>query len=680
MDPLIRPDNFAEDVAAFLKAQEPTRNYWVAVWAVDLAYCYGNQWRTAVWTPSIGAAHVLNIKQILDPDSKDIRVALNKVRENVEKTVSKIAPRDIEPRIVPSGMYSPEDRDAAEVAAVIHQYVQGECGGLAKVRSASKGRVVIGDWFVKACLRYRGSTPVVDPLGAQQPATGSAPTTLMDRDVVWYDVFPGEITVDFSNPSADLQDHGIFVHSQIRSVDWVKTHFGKDIETKCTLSELLRTHETIHAITAGGIGVSPGMFGDSKEPAVVLHEVYMQDPSRPNEWPIFGVLADGLEGEQKNTQLQEIIRGPNPFRGLPFMHMRCYEVPGRLYGYGQVRVQINAQDILNHLYSQLLRYTTTICNMPWLTDASTLSNESRKQLQSNRWNRVIEVNLNTHPNAKMPELSRPPDIPQIIPTMMAQVTAGMRDSTFLSDVAFGRVSARGEAAEAIRERADLSDSVFKNIADDDEQRLPPFLKLTIDAAARHWTPLRLDQATDGQFSREQLMAFQQSDIISNLSIRIAPGTLMPKTPREQRDENDRALNLQLAAPENVRFNEWFKLGATPDLVEANAWEAETRDCELILRTAQQAPVYQGEAHLTRVRVIDMYMNVPSTRARYGEAVMALLYEHKLAHLQMQSEEDQMMAMLTTPAMPGGVMPPEEMAGAPEAPPEVNAPNEMTAAA
>ena len=49
-------------------------------------------------------------------------------------------------------------------------------------------------------------------------------------------------------------------------------------------------------------------------PAVVLHEVYMQDPQRPGEWPRWFLLADGLKDGKRNNEFTLVMAGENPFR------------------------------------------------------------------------------------------------------------------------------------------------------------------------------------------------------------------------------------------------------------------------------------------------------------------------------------------------------------------------------
>lgn len=134
---------------------------------------------------------------------------------------------------------------------------------------------------------------------------------------------------------------------------------------------------------------------------------------------------------------------PNPYNDgrFPFYLLKCYDVPFKFWGEGEVAKLLSPQTYINDLMNQIIDNAKLTANMPWVLDKN--SGIGKGQL-TNRPGLIVRKN----PGSEVKRLA-PPPMPNYVQEMIGVLKSDIETISGIHDVTQGRKPGSISAASAI---------------------------------------------------------------------------------------------------------------------------------------------------------------------------------------------------------------------------------------
>ena len=386
----------------------------IAFWAIQLAYARGQQWRRAQ-TTTTGTVTNRYLKEVINPDRKDVRVSLNLIEGDITKADSRLTANEIPFDVLPSNSAASTARVSS---AVGEEYLRQQALHLAllpKYQWCSFMRTILGSHLLKLVFR-----------------TGKDGNR-------WYDIAaidPWQITLDPTNRSPDIANcHEFVMHTYAAPADLIAEQYKIDLKPLATMGQLMQAEEMLSRV-AQLERPHAGRY-QSKRKGILIHELCTA--SRPGVYDQLAIIGCGLGDKTQRIDRKVLWAGPNPFAGLPFMKLDMFWRDSSPWSKGVPGRSISAQDIFNLSLTNMVRYLVHASWVRWLVPRESMHRDQIKKLQGNVMNNVIEYSAALSGNLK-PELARPPDLPTMANNFVASVPAMARRQIGLEDVGYGVTS------------------------------------------------------------------------------------------------------------------------------------------------------------------------------------------------------------------------------------------------
>ncbi|KKN08963.1 hypothetical protein LCGC14_1051520, partial [marine sediment metagenome] len=327
------------------------RLYWDSIWALNMAYAKGLQWR---WMEpgSSGERAIKRLHNILDPRRIDVRVTYDRIGSAIRRTAAALKPQKIA-WVVSARGDSPEAMISKHVSSGILKQRMMDIRALAIWRGLHKPRCVIGSMGVRRQITTNGR-PVQLPVERPKKADGSSGGNyfLKNREISWSPVFPFEVIRDSSavhlDPNLVETEFGI---QQPRSLQWIKENFGVEIDTESTMGHLYSRSDQLRRATGWNLR---SHAVDSKAPGVMVYEMFFKDADQEEAWP-WQLFAYQDDTNETGVSLKSLHFGRNPHYGLPIHFIHYDERVLEPWAAGMPQLMKSTQDVRNMAATAMLR-------------------------------------------------------------------------------------------------------------------------------------------------------------------------------------------------------------------------------------------------------------------------------------------------------------------------------------
>lgn len=373
------------------------------------------------------------------------------------------------------------------------------------------------------------------------------PSQLEQQDRAWLDKTnafeekaPGEITCDVLGPFQvfvppgyiKLEEMPWVVIENDRSLDWLWDNYP-DAAKQVTPDELDTTPEAQYkrrlASLVGRHGFSmPGRADDYSE-LVRVRTMWWKPSTRfPKGRKI--VVTRNLVLENIPHPHHERMADKEYAMPFPIVHHRYCPVPGRFWGMGLVEHLIAPQREYNKTRYQMMQMRDILATPQWISPKGAELTSTR-----NDYGDVWEYS----PNGGRPELVNPPALSQMHVEAQQSSLYDMQTISAQSEVSQAQVPTGVRSGVAIQALQEKDMSVMgvpvEELEDSTKKVSENLLKLTE-------TYLEAPQMLTiyGEFEGADVFVYKGSDIGGNVRVRVAPGSMMPKSKAEQAEK---AMNL-----------------------------------------------------------------------------------------------------------------------------------------
>ena len=569
-----------------------------AMYGLWLAMTYGKQWK-AMAPGARGGTTLNQLRLVIDPDRRDVRVAMNEVRPQVIKANSRIMPRRLD-YTVTSASPARNDRVAARVGKARMDLYTEATKAKSLLRHAVRWRTVLGSVIVRRTIRSRG--PVVDvrdAYGEVSEREDGSHRYLRTFEHGWMICPPYEFVRDPSANDWSFEGEDCIGHEKPCSVDLVRRRFsGVRIETKATMGQLLEYQAFLYRATGHGANLG---FQESKMPAVMLSEWWFRDSQADsrNPWPwrmlcYRDTVPIHDSAEQRALKVLEF--GRNEYHGLPLHHF-CYDVrPGSAWGEGIPQQVIPQQNIYNLALTSFVRTLLQHSGSQYVVIQNSIEGKLTDVL-----NRDQSVPIIVTPGGAAkhwPPVHRltPPPIDATAAMFLQQGPGWMDSALNTAPIQRGQTSKRGEAGYAIQLKQEQADTPHTARTDEDEDITNALLTGTLFDIAKTDSLKELRETLSHQFGETELRAFKTQDFAkAGIGVRVTPDSLRPKTPSEYREEYQLAVSSQLLTAEAARLSMLARGGVVTDYREGLGFENQKTEAQILL-DGGECEVTQGQHH------------------------------------------------------------------------------------
>ena len=636
-----------------------------------LCYTYGPQWAQITNGTSI-SGNLSYLKSVIHPKRRDVRIAMNMIQPRVERTNSRLMPRELDYVAEPASRAS-NDTVAAKVATARLEQQTDNIKAIKAMRKASLWRCVLGSVVVKRVMQPVG-TPVVVRNPDGSPSMGpKGPRTLRTFNNKLVVCPPFEFIRDSSARTTDFEDEEIIGHECPRTTEWLERNYGIKVKTNAVMGELLEFQRFLYSAT----GQSFGGFGESKQPGIMVSVWWFKDTSEngKNSWP-WRMMAyrDTKSENAEDRQLHALEFGPNPYHHLPLHHFIYDHQLIAPWGIGIPAKTIPAQDSYNIAHTSMLRTFVSHGSAQWLVKKNSLVDGERDGLNPRADHPIIWYG-NTALDKPERVVSAPLDA--TVRQILADAPAWLDAMLNQSPVQVGEAVKRGESKSAYEFRKDSADMSQTAILDEDELTINQLLTGMMHDIIKSEPTKVLIEKLSRQFTTQQIMTLKQQDASETLAgVKVVKETLRPRTTLETKEDYLAAINSQIIDPIAARRSMLVDKGITFDIKEKRAYEAQVLEMSAIL-SGEEVEVFLGEDHEMHQYALELEINSSGFRM-YDDEQQEAIQQHWTDH----EEKKQMKLQLAQPQQPmtEEPMPPEQdmgsmmeqpinaPAGAPFAPP------------
>lgn len=241
---------------------------------------------------------------------------------------------------------------------------------------------------------------------------------------------------------------------------------------------------------------------------------YYERSSKRHPKGLYVVTANGMVLEE--TEL--------PFDILPFVLIRFYASPGKLFGQGIPERARATQDMINHQISKRLQAVALVAAPKWTAEEGSIK-------QSAITSEPGEVIMH-RPGTPRPQPANPPQVSPQHAALTAEGIAMMREICGVNDISLGSVPA-ALSGRAAQWQAEQDASKFAPISGEIEEayaRLGSLMLRMIHAYAPPQQTLRII----GEDKRVETIEFHTSDITS-YDVYVTEGSMAVKHPSVMRE-------------------------------------------------------------------------------------------------------------------------------------------------
>jgi hypothetical protein len=639
-----------------------------------LCYTYGPQWAQLTGSTNMSSGTLRYIKPIINPEKRNVRIAMNLIQPRVQRTNARLMPRELDYNAVPSSRAS-NDTVAALVATSRMKQFTEDPAAIKAIRRASLWRCVLGSVVVRRTMQAVGE-PVIVRTPDGKPSVGpNGPRTLKTYRNTWNVCPPYEFIRDSSARTTEFEDEECIGHERPKTTKWLKRNYGLSVESKATMGQLLEFQRFLYSATGQTLGQG---FGESKLPALMVSEWWFKD-DRQNEdnlWPWRLMAYRDTRGEGPgDRQLQALEFGPNPYYHLPLHHLFYDNQLVAPWALGIPSKTIPPQDSYNIAHTSMLRAFVSHGATQWLVEHGSLVDGVKAGLTNMSNQPIVYYGTAKNPPKRVESAQIDSTVRQILTDSQGWMDQALNQAPVQS----GEAVKRGEAKSAYEFRKDAADTPLTAILDEDELTINQLLTGTMRDILKTESPRVTANRLSHKYTIQQILTLTEQDPGQTLAgIKIVRETLRPRTTLETKEDFNAAIQSGIVDPITARRSMLIEKGIAFDIREKRACEYQLLEISSLLN-GDGAEVYLGQQHEMHQYVLSLEMDSQRFNA-YSSGQKKAIQQHWTEHeefkqIQRQLEQpaqpvpDEIMspdASMASPAGPGGM-------GAQEMQPPLNSP-------
>lgn len=211
---------------------------------------------------------------------------------------------------------------------------------------------------------------------------------------------------------------------------------------------------------------------------------------------------------------------PNPYDDgrFPFIMLKCYDVPFKFWGKGEIEQLLSPQTYINDLVNQIIDNAKLTANMPWVLDKN--SGIGKGQL-TNRPGLIIRKN----PGSEVHRL-QPPPMPAYVQEMVAMLKNDIETISGIHDVTQGRKPGSISAASAIMALQEAAQARIRLKVKLMEQTLGELGNMWYARMKQFWKTVRFARTFDEK-NKVQFTEITPDMLQENIDFMILAGSTMP---------------------------------------------------------------------------------------------------------------------------------------------------------
>lgn len=338
--------------------------------------------------------------------------------------------------------------------------------------------------------------------------------TIATGDVTIETVSPFEL---FPDPiPTELEDCEWCIQVSVKSPEYVKQHFGQDIEPDTDVAPGPAESRLFPSFQMGG---TSGYRG------VKLNEYWC----RPNSQHANGKRAVWAKGKM-------LYEGDNPYECLPYIMFKGIPMPGRFWPTSVVEQLRGPQTELNKTKSQITENAQRIGNPALL--ASRQANINFSGVPGER----IDFD-DTVPNA-IPSYLQPPQMPNYVLQQQDRIEMSIQEISGQHEVSSAQVPAGVTAASAINLLQEADDTRLGPAIYDMEEALGYAGSMLLELVAKYWSDERVVMIA-GEDHAWDAMVFRGAALKENTHVEVQAGSAFPKSKAAKQAAIQEVLNLAL---------------------------------------------------------------------------------------------------------------------------------------
>jgi len=649
-----------EKAAQRLRDSTATRAAYEAICGMSMVYAYGDQW-SRLSHGTRGGQSLKQLRPVIDPDRRDVRVAINEIRPRIEQANSWMEPQKLE-FDVRSASPATNDRIAAQVGQKRLEVFCRSAKALKKQQARVRWVTVLGSAVVRRTMASRGKTVVLrGPDGEPSQRKNGSLRTIRTFQHDWQVCPAYEFVRDPAANSIDFEGEDCIGHEKPVMADYIVRQFGPSALPKpvtATIGQYMSMQSFIYRATGQSLGARPS---DSKAKGVLLSEWWFRDPDSEadNDWPWWMLAYRDAYGEKPGDRELKVLEfGPNPYQDLPLHHYVYDAPPGHAWGGGIPQQVIAQQDLTNLAWTGILRVLLLHSNGPaFIRDGSIKG--SIQELMAKRYTKPVIVKSQAKDFPPMKYLDHRPLDP-VAATIIQKSHGLMDDALNQSPIQRGITSPRGESGQAVGLKKEAADQPITTRARRDALTTNELLTGSLFDIAKADTLKGLKQILSGEFSDVEIATFRNQDLAkAGIGVYVTEGSKQPRTPRESREDAVLMVKSGILDATRARLGILLRSGEAIDPLEGKAFEYQQQENRLLLE-GMECPVEECHLHPIHILALTALQNDPSWML-YSEDQKNRINEHLGEHKEYM-EASQMMAQ----GQPG--QPNEPIAGELEGPP------------
>ena len=609
-----------------METSDQSRARYEAECGLHMCYAYGTQWANVTPGAGRGGYALQQLKSYIKPNSTKVRFAMNFIRGRIRKVNSRLMPRRIPYTVKPSSRASNDSIAALVADARLKQQIKST-QAVGALRRAYLWRVVLGSVVVRRSINQVGPSIMVrDASGEVSLDRTGRERKIKTYSNNWAVCPPYEFIRDPSATTACFDDEEIIGHEKARTTGWVQRKFGKTVESKADMGQLLECQRFLNS--AIGDTQLTRKQTDSKLPAVMVSEWWFKDDSSSsaNPWPWHMIAYRDTCGENPDERSLHVLQfGKNPYFGLPLHHFEYDPKPTCPWSAGVPELTIPAQDASNLAFVSALKTMIAHGNPRWTVEANSLTEPLHVALANNP-DHPIEYHTGMQPPTRIP--SAPLD--STTAEMLAKTGDWLDEMLTMAPVQSGKAVARGEAAKAYEVRRDAADTPLTAIIDGDRLIMQDLLHGTIHDIIKTESVEVMINRLSHEFTEDQIKVLKQQDSTKLLAgIEVDVDKLRPRTPQEAREDAAAAIGSEMLDPVEARRTLWIREGIAIDERESRAMQTQQQELASMLM-GEQVDVYPGQYHEAHKWIISLEMDDPRW-AQYTDDQRDAINEHDRLH-------------------------------------------------
>lgn len=210
----------------------------------------------------------------------------------------------------------------------------------------------------------------------------------------------------------------------------------------------------------------------------------------------------------------------NPYKDgeFPFTHIKCYDLPMKFWGEGEVKQLISPQKALNDLNNQILDNAKATANMPWIVDNN--SGIGRKVL-SNRPGLIIRKN----PGSEV-RRDAPPNMPVYIKDKGLEFKEDMEQISGIFDTMKGNSEKGVYTAQGILALQEAGQARVRLKVKILEEGLARMAKIQYSRMRQFWKGTRLVRIV-GEDGSVGFQPIDEEALLHDYDIKVTSGSTMP---------------------------------------------------------------------------------------------------------------------------------------------------------